>query len=221
MTKTIEQLKAKQAAELARLEREIELAKLLPELPEKVESMIHINELYGVSGSINIQPGLFMRQWAPAEIIRDLVSRFPTIPLAEVSGDYRSVLMKDTSRRNYRYKISTETDVAPFWLESHGIPNSNHIELCWLTQIGEDIIGIDVSMNPSWGFRMSMKCKYSRDEGILLSVSDVALCHPVVADSSPQHLRFASGSSTGLNSCRVTFRNPELSLIDYVNAVCK
>lgn len=220
MTKAIEQLKAKHAAELAKLEKEIELSRLLPEFPDKVESMIHLNELYGVSGSINIKPGLFGSEWAPVEVIHELVSRFPTIPLVEVSGDYRSVLMKDKDRRNYRYKINTEADIAPFWLESHGIPSSNHIELCWLTQIGEDIIGIDVSMNPTWGFKMSMKCRYSRDEGVLLSVSDVSLCHPTVAESSPKHLRFASGP-TSLNTCRVTFWNPELSLINYVNAVCK
>jgi hypothetical protein len=219
--KSIEKLKEEHAKELRLLEREHAINANLPENPAGIRRIIHLSNLYGVSGSVNIGPGHFGSSWAPKELILDYVNRFPTLPIVDVAGDYRSVLIKDESIRDYKHKISRETDVAPFWLESSGIPSSWEISLHWMTAIESEVFTISISMNPSWGFRMSMKTRYDRETGVLTHVSDVSLCHPNVEGLNPRSLRFASGSCTGLNTCRVTFEAPEATLIDYVNAVCK
>jgi hypothetical protein len=218
MTKTIKELKIKQAKELAALEREIAIHAKLPEIPEGVQMLVYMSELHGISGHVSINAGHFMKKWADKDLILEFVNRFPaSIQVVEVHGTFTSLLMKDATRRNYKYEIKSETDVANFWLESSGIPSSWEVDLCWLTPIESEVLKISIALQPQWGFRMSMKTEYSRT-GVLTNVSDVRL---IVPGEGQRLTKYASGSCTGLNSCRVMFEDTEASLIEYVQKHCK
>lgn len=157
MDKTIEELKAKHAAELAKFEKEQAILSRLPDVGH--QWMVSIHELYGTVATVWLrQPYSYGEKHPTLQDLLTIAEALPGVTLVKVKGNFTTYLPKQNlPRYEYRNSVKSEEPLAPWIVNASGGPGARNGSQCdveWWTDL--DGIGT-VSVSFELPFMMALR----------------------------------------------------------------